>query len=99
MKKALNFNIVIRPIKNKEHKVAGGLQLSEDLDTDLRYLTGEIISVGSRVIKEMKDEPIKIEVGDIVDYDRHAGHEIRWTDDKPLKILKLGDLVAIHKNE
>jgi len=99
MKQALNFYVIVKPIKEKGHKVAGGLELSQEFDKELRYFTGEIISVGSRVIKEMVGEPVKIEVGDIVDYDRHAGHEIRWTDDQPLKVLKLGDLVAIHKDD
>ena len=97
MRHALNFHIVIKPIPKKEHKVAGGLLLSQELDKDLRYLQGEVVSVGSRVIKEMEGQPVTIEPGDIIDYDRHAGHEIRWTDDKPLKVLKLGDLVAIDK--
>ncbi len=94
---ALNFHIVIDPIKKKEHTVAGGLQLSQDLDKELRYLTGKVVSVGGRVIKEMQGEPVQIEIGDIIHYDRHAGHEVRWTDDQPLKVLKLGDLVAIEK--
>lgn len=97
MRHALNFHIIIKPIPKKEHKVAGGLLLSQELDKDLRYLQGEVVSVGSRVIKEMEGQPVTIEPGDIIDYDRHAGHEIRWTDDKPLKVLKLGDLVAIDK--
>ncbi len=97
MRHALNFHIVIEPIKEKDHKVAGGLLLSQDLDKDLRYLAGKVISVGSRVVKEMEGEPVTIEPGDIIQYDRHAGHEIRWTDDIPLKVLKLGDLVAIDK--
>lgn len=97
MRHALNFHIIIKPIPKKEHKVAGGLLLSQELDKDLRYLQGEVVSVGSRVIKEMEGQPVTIEPGDIIDYDRHAGHEIRWTDDEPLKVLKLGDLVAIDK--
>lgn len=97
MRTALNYHVVVKEIKEKGHKVAGGLQLSTDLDVELRYLKAEVISVGSRVRAEMKDEPIQIEDGDTVWYDRHAGHEIRWTDDEPLKVLKLGDLVAIDK--
>ena len=99
MRHALNFHIVVAPIKVKQHKVAGGLELPEQFDKDLRYKKGEVISVGSRVIKEMAEEPVTIEPGDIIYYDMHAGHEIRWTDDKPLKVLKLGDLVAIDKDE
>lgn len=97
MKQALNFHIVVRQIKKRNHTLAGGLELTQDLDKELRYLEAEVVSVGSRVIKEMIDEPITIEKGDTVWYDRHAGHEIRWTDDEPLKILKLGDLVSIDK--
>lgn len=95
--KALNFHIVIREVKEKGHTVAGGLQLSTKFDKELRYLKGKVVSVGNRVTKEMADEPIKIEEGDIIWYDRHAGHEIRWIDDEPLKVLKLGDLVSIDK--
>jgi len=94
--KALNFHIVIKEIKEKNHKVAG-LELSTDLDKELRYLKGEVVSVGNRVEKEMADEPIQILKGDTIWYDRHAGHEIRWTDDEPMKVLKLGDLVSIDK--
>ncbi len=95
--KALNFHIVIREIKEENHTVAGGLQLTQELDKDLRYFKGKVVSVGNRVTKEMEDEPIKIEEGDTIWYDRHAGHEIRWTDDEPLKVVKLGDLVSIDK--
>ena len=94
---ALNFNITVRKIKEKNHKVAGGLELSTDLDKELRYLKGTVVSVGVKVQKEMEDQPIQILKGDTIFYDRHAGHEIRWTDDEPLLILKLGDLVAIEK--
>jgi co-chaperonin GroES (HSP10) len=99
MRHALNFHIVIEPIKRKKHTVAGGLELGEKFDKELRYLTGKVISIGSRVVKEMENEPVTIEPGDIIYYDQHAGHEIRWTDDLPLKVLKLGDLVAIDKDE
>ncbi|MBV1929077.1 MAG: hypothetical protein KUG81_06145 [Gammaproteobacteria bacterium] len=99
MRHALNFHIVVEPIKNREHKVAAGLDLNEDLDKDLRYKKGKVISVGSRVVAEMVNEPVQIEPEDIIYYDMHAGHEIRWTDDIPLKVLKLGDLVAIDKDE
>jgi len=94
---ALNFHIVVRGKTTKGHKVAGGLELSEKLDKDLRYLKAEVVSVGSRVQSEMAGEPVQLEIGDLVSYDRHAGHEIRWDNDEPLKVLKLGDLVAVYK--
>jgi co-chaperonin GroES (HSP10) len=97
MRHALNYYIVIKEVKEQNHTVAGGLELSQEFDQELRYFKGEVVSVGARVVSEMADAPVKIEVGDIIFYDRHAGHEIRWTDDTPLKVLKLGDLVAIDK--
>ena len=99
MRHALNYRIVLEPIKEKDHKVAGGLQLSQEFDTELRYVKGKLISIGHKVMEEMKEQPIQLAEGDIVFYDRHAGHEIRWTGDKPLKVIKLGDLVAIDKCE
>ena len=97
MRHALNYYIVIKEVKEENHTVAGGLQLSQELDKELRYLKGEVVSVGARVVTEMQGSPVTIEAGDIIFYDRHAGHEIRWEDDLPLKVLKLGDLVAINK--
>jgi co-chaperonin GroES (HSP10) len=97
MRHALNYYIVIKEVKEQNHTVAGGLELAQEFDQELRYFKGEVVSVGARVVSEMADAPVKIEVGDIIFYDRHAGHEIRWTDDTPLKVLKLGDLVAIDK--
>lgn len=97
MRHALNYYIVIKEIKEESHTVAGGLQLAQEFDQELRYLKGEVISVGARVVAEMEGSPVTIEAGDTIFYDRHAGHEIRWMDDQPLKVLKLGDLVAIDK--
>lgn len=97
MRHALNYRIVIEPIKEKEHKVAGGLQLSQEFDKELRFIKGKLISIGHKVLEEMADSPIQLAPGDTVFYDRHAGHEIRWEEDKPLLVIKLGDLVAIDK--
>lgn len=97
MRTALNYHVVVRPIPEKNHKVAGGLELAIKFDNELRYLKGTIVSVGSKVVSEMKAEPVQLEDGDTVWYDRHAGHEIRWTDDESLKVLKLGDLVSVDK--
>lgn len=96
MRQALNFHVVVREIKEENHTVAGGLELSTKLDKELRYLKAEVVSVGSRVQKEMQDEPVKIEEGDTIWYDRHAGHESDGQMMNPSS-LKLGDLVSIDK--
>ena len=67
--KAVNNYIIINKIKVNPKKVSG-LELTESQDTDIRYLKGEIISVG--------DSVTGINTGDIVWYDKHAGHGIEF---------------------
>ena len=82
---AVNYYIVIEKIKEAPTKV-GGLELTEDQNKDVRYAKGEIISAGDKV--EM------LNTGDIVHYDKHAGHGIQWKD-KLYYVLKLGDIVLV----
>ena len=67
--KAVNDYIVVDKEKIGPKKV-GGLILTEDLDQDNRYIKATIISVGD-LVKGLKD-------GDVVYYDKHAGHGITW---------------------
>ena len=82
---AVNYYIVIEKIKEAPKKV-GGLELTEDQNKDVRYAKGKIISAGDKV--EM------LNTGDIVHYDRHAGHGIQWKDNL-YYVLKLGDIVLV----
>tara|TARA_R100000322_G_scaffold20855_1_gene13893 strand:- start:288 stop:545 length:258 start_codon:yes stop_codon:yes gene_type:complete len=82
---AVNYYIVIEKIKEAPKKV-GGLELTEDQNKDIRYSKGKIISAGDKV--EMLNK------GDIVHYDKHAGHGIQWKD-KLYYVLKLGDIVLV----
>ena len=83
--KAINNFIIIDKIKEAPSKVAG-LELTETQNKDIRYLKGKVISVSDKIdlIKE----------GDIVRYDKHAGHGIE-IDDKMLFVITLGDIVII----
>ncbi len=83
--KAINHFVVVNKIKEEPAKV-GGLELTEKQNKDVRYLKGEVISVGNlvEVIKE----------GDIVRYDKHAGHGIEWNDSL-YYVLKISDIVLI----
>ena len=83
--KAVNYYIIIEQIKEEPKKVAG-LILTEDIDTDNRYLKARVISIGSTVdgIKE----------NDIIYYDRHAGHGIQHKD-KFYQVIKQMDVVLI----
>ena len=69
--KAINYYIIIEKIKEAPKKV-GGLELTEKQDSDIRYLKGRVISVGDKI--EGLNE------GDIIRYDKHAGHGIEWVD-------------------
>ena len=62
---AINYYIIIDKIKEAPKKV-GGLELTESQNKDVRYLKGEVISVGEQVDV--------IKPGDIIRYDKHAGH-------------------------
>ena len=83
--KAINYFIVIRKIKEAPKKV-GGLELTEDQNKDIRYLKAEVISVGDKVQG--------IEAGDIIRYDKHAGHGIEWKNDF-YHVINLGDIVIV----
>ena len=69
--KAINHYIVVQNIKEGPKTVAG-LIMTDDTDSDNRYLKAKIISIGN-LVEGLKD-------GDIVYYDKHAGHAISWKD-------------------
>ena len=82
---AINYFIVISKIKEAPKKV-GGLELTEDQNKDVRYLKAEVISVGDKVQG--------VEPGNIIRYDKHAGHGIEWNDEL-YHVINLGDVVII----
>ena len=83
--KAINYFIVIRKIKEAPKKV-GGLELTEDQNKDVRYLKAEDVSVGDKI------EGVK--AGDVIRYDKHAGHGIEWNDEL-YHVISLGDIVIV----
>ena len=83
--KAINYYLVVDKIKEAPKKV-GGLELTETQNKDIRYLKAKVISVGDQV-------PL-IKEGDIVWYDKHAGHGIEWNN-KLYFVLKVPDIVIV----
>ena len=83
--KAVNYYLVVENIKDEEKKV-GGLILTEEIDDDNRYLKARVISKGNNVEG--------IENGDIIYYDKHAGHGIQHKD-KFYHVIKYVDIVLI----
>ena len=83
--KAINHYVVIDKIKQEEKKVAG-LIMTEDLDQDNRYIKAKVISVGN-LVEGVVD-------GDIIHYDKHAGHGIQYKD-KLYFVIKVSDIVLV----
>ena len=82
--KAVNYYLIIDMIK-EEPKV-GGLILTEQTDEDNRYLKAKVVSIGNNVEG--------IEEGDVIYYDKHAGHGIQHKD-KFYGVIKQQDVVLI----
>jgi len=82
---AINDYVIVDKIKEEPKKISG-LILTDDTDTDNRYKKANIISVGDlvEVVKE----------GDIVFYDKHAGHDIGYND-KLYRVIRARDIVLV----
>tara|TARA_Y100000004_G_scaffold99251_1_gene111167 strand:+ start:97 stop:354 length:258 start_codon:yes stop_codon:yes gene_type:complete len=83
--KAINNYLVVDKIKEEQRKVAG-LIMTENLDDDNRYLKAKVISAGNLVEAVVE--------GDIVYYDKHAGHGIQWQD-KLYFVIRSSDIVLV----
>ena len=83
--KAVNYYIIIDLIKDEPKKV-GGLILTEEVDSDNRYLKAKIISCGN-LVEVLKDN-------DTIYYDKHAGHDISWKDTL-YRVIRDGDVVLV----
>ena len=83
--KAVNTYLVVDKIKEPEKKVKG-LLLTENTDEDNRYNRGKVISVGN-LVEGISD-------GDIIQYDKHAGHGMEW-EEKLYYIVRVNDVVII----
>ena len=67
--KAVNNYIIVQKIKTEQNKVAG-LIITENIDDDNRYIKANVISTGN-LVEGIKD-------GDVVYYDKHAGHGVQY---------------------
>jgi len=85
MMKAIGNYLVIDKIKAEIAKVAG-LELTESQNKDVRYQRGKVVTCGDKVKGVIK--------GDIVMYDKHAGHGIDF-DGKLYQVISLADIVIV----
>jgi len=84
--RAVNFYVLVHRHKVEAKKI-GGLEISDNLDSDNRYLKATVISVGNQV-KDVINE------GEVVYYDRHAGHDIDH-EGKTYQVITAGDIVLV----
>jgi co-chaperonin GroES (HSP10) len=82
---AINNYIIIDKIK-EEPKKTNGLLITESQTKDVRYLKGEIISVGN-FTEGLKE-------GDVIYYDKHAGHGVEF-DNHLYHVIKQQDVVIV----
>ena len=82
---AINDYVIVDKIKDGPKKVSG-LILTDETDEDNRYKKANIISVGEmvEVVKE----------GDIIFYDKHAGHDIGYNDEL-YRVIRMRDIVLV----
>ena len=83
--RAINHYIIIENIKEGPKKVAG-LIMTDETDSDNRYLRAKIISTGN-LVEGIKEK-------DVVYYDKHAGHSIQHKDIL-YQVIRSGDVVLI----
>ena len=83
--KAINYYIVVDKIKEAPKKI-GGLEFTEEQNKDIRYLKAIVIS-GGNLVKGVNE-------GDLIYYDRHAGHGIQWKDEM-YHVIQVGDIVIV----
>ena len=83
--KAVNSYIIVKNIKEGPKKVAG-LIMTEELDSDNRYIKAKVISIGN-LVEGIKEK-------DIIYYDKHAGHGVQYKDIL-YQVIRSGDVVLI----
>ena len=83
--KAINNYVVVDKVKTEPKKVAG-LIMTEELDEDNRYVKANVISAGN-LVQGVKD-------GDVIHYDKHAGHGIQYKD-KLYFVIRASDIVLV----
>jgi co-chaperonin GroES (HSP10) len=86
--RAVSYYIIVENIKLEKKKIAG-LEISDGIDSDNRYLKGKIVSKGDLC---PPDEVIKVD--DIVYYDKHAGHSITYKN-KQYYVMTIKDIVLV----
>ena len=84
---AVRYYVLVERIRQKP-RVVGGIEIPEDQNEEVRYYKGQVKSVGRLAAEE------GVERGQIVLYDKHAGHDQDFGDG-PVRVITVGDIVTI----
>jgi len=84
--RAVGRNLIIQKVKEGTTKTKGGLLLAENQREDIRYIEAQVKSIG--------EEVVGVKEGDVIFYDRHAGHKIELGKEI-YHIIKLNDIVVV----
>ena len=82
---AINDYVIVDIIKEEPKKVSG-LILTDETDESNRYKKANIISVANLVEIVTR--------GDVVFYDKHAGHDIGYNDEL-YRVIRMRDIVLV----
>jgi len=83
--KPLNDYVIVKKIKEKV-KISGGFELTEETNEAARYYKAEVVAA--------PDAVDFIASGDIIRYDKHAGHDIQPKDEL-YTVIKIRDIIYI----
>tara|TARA_R110001583_G_scaffold2212_1_gene16262 strand:+ start:1008 stop:1265 length:258 start_codon:yes stop_codon:yes gene_type:complete len=83
--RAINNYLVVDKIKEGPKTIAG-LIITENIDDENRYARARVISVG--------DQVTGLEEGEIIQYDKFAGHAITW-EENVYMVIKSGDVILV----
>tara|TARA_R100001244_G_scaffold127560_1_gene98148 strand:+ start:331 stop:591 length:261 start_codon:yes stop_codon:yes gene_type:complete len=84
--KAIGRNLIIQKIEEGTTQTKGGLLLSKNDRSDIRYIKATVLSIG--------EEVQGLKINDKIFYDRHAGHQIE-IDKKIYHVIKSQDVVVV----
>jgi co-chaperonin GroES (HSP10) len=84
--KAVGRNLIIQKVEENITKSEGGLLLSKNDRSDIRYIEAKVISAGEE-ISGLKEN-------DSIFYDRHAGHSIE-INKNTYQVIKAQDVVVV----
>lgn len=85
--KAIGNNILIDKIKEGPvSKTDGGLLLTQSQRQDVRYKKATVLNCG--------DQVTGVKEGDLIFYDKHAGHRIE-IDDDVYYVIRFQDVVVV----